>query len=167
MKRFTSIVLTVLIISSLSFATERRAGQFGMGWYSPTAPVGGRVWVTPTIGIDLGLGYADKNFLGSTNDRIHVNVGFPVDLVQTPSVNFFVRPGFEYQTNSRTVANELKSSAIITADFGAEWAVTDQFSLSVGHGIELRQLGGQEDKWGLSALRALGFENVGFHFYFK
>jgi hypothetical protein len=90
-----------------------------------------------------------------------------VDVVQTEKVNFFIRPGFEYQSDSRVVGGEVKSTMIITADLGAEWFVTDQFSLSVGHGLQFAQVSGVEDKWGISALRALGFESVGFHFYFK
>jgi hypothetical protein len=165
MKR--TLVALALFLTSLVNAAEHKVGQFGMGWYSPSAPIGGRVWVSPMVGIDLGIGFADKNALGSANDRFHVNIGIPVDLVQTASVNFFVRPGVELQTNSRTVAGELKSTAIITADFGAEWFVSDQFSLSAGHGLEFSQVSGPEDKWGITGLRALGFESVGFHFYFK
>jgi hypothetical protein len=165
MKR--SLVLLTLFFATIASAGEHKVGTFGMGWYSPSAPIGGRVWVAPNIGVDLGLGFADKKALGGANDRIHINVGLPVDLVQTPSVNFFVRPGFELQTNSRTVAGEVKSTAIITADFGAEWFVSDQFSLSVAHGLEFRQVSGVEDNWGLTGLRALGFESVGFHFYFQ
>ena len=58
---------------------------------------------------------------------------------------------------------------IITADLGAEWFVTNQFSLSVGHGLQFEQLSDASDdsKWGISALRALSFSNVGFHFYFN
>jgi hypothetical protein len=164
MKRY--LVLLTLFLTSLASAGEHKVGTFGMGWYSASAPIGGRVWVAPNIGVDLGLGFADKKFLGAADDRIHVNIGLPIDLVQTQTVNFFVRPGFELQTNSRSVAGEVKSTAIITADFGAEWFVSEQFSLSVGHGLEFRQLSGTEDNWGLAGLRALGFENVGFHFYF-
>jgi hypothetical protein len=159
--------MLVLLSGSLLYGGEHKAGTFGLGWYSSSAPVGGRVWISPQIGIDLGLGFADKNFLGGDKDRFHINIGLPVDVVQTENANFFIRPGFEYQTDSRFVAGEVKSTMIITADLGVEWFVTDQFSLSVGHGLQFLQLSGPEDKWGIAALRALGFESVGFHFYFK
>jgi hypothetical protein len=55
----------------------------------------------------------------------------------------------------------------MTADLGAEWFVTIQFSLTVGHGLQFEQVSGPDDKFGVSALRALSFENVGFHFYFN
>jgi hypothetical protein len=166
MKRLSILALFAILTTSLS-AGEIKPGTFGLGWYSPSAPVGGRVWVTPQIGIDLGLGFADKNFLGGDKDRFHVNIGIPVNVVETEKVNFFIRPGFEYQSDNRIVAGDVKSTMIITADLGAEWFVTDQFSLSVGHGLQFAQVSGDEDKWGISALRALGFESVGFHFYFK
>jgi hypothetical protein len=169
MKRHRSILSAMLlfvVLTSLASAGEHKTGTFGLGWYSTTAPVGGRVWVTPMIGLDLGFGYADKKVLGTANDRFHVNVGVPVDLVQTERVNFFIRPGFEFQTNSRVVNTEVKSTSLLTADLGVEWFVTDQFTLSAGHGLQLEQVNGSDD-WGISALRALSFNSIGFHFYFQ
>jgi hypothetical protein len=167
MKRNLLLGILSLVVATGSLqAAEPKAGTFGLGWYSLSAPVGGRVWVTPQVGVDLGLGFADKNVLGADNDRVHVNVGIPVNVVTTEKANFFIRPGVEYQTNARTVGTEVKSKLIITADLGVEWFVSDQFSLSVGHGLQIEQVSGPDDKFGISALRALSFENVGFHFYF-
>jgi hypothetical protein len=164
---YTLIAILTLTLSSLSFAGEKDI-KYGLGWYSVSAPIGGRIWFTPDVGLDLGLGYADKNALGSTKDRIHINVGIPVNVVKVKDVNFVIRPGIEFQTNARVVAGELKSKMIITADLGAEWWITENFTLSVGHGFQFEQLDHPTDdsKWRISALRALGFNNVGFHFYF-
>lgn len=168
MKRFMVVCILGLVMTTASVrAAELKAGTFGLGWHSVSAPVGGRVWISPMVGVDLGLGFADKNVLGAANDRVHVNVGIPVNVVMTEKVNFFIRPGVEFQTNARTVGTEVKSKVIITADLGAEWFVTDKFSLSAGHGLQVEQVSGPNDKWGISALRALSFENVGFHFYFN
>jgi len=159
-------IVTIFLLNVMALAGEHRAGTFGLGWYSSSAPIGGRVWVSPQIGVDIGLGYADKKSVGAANDRIHFNIGIPVDVVQTEHVNFFIRPGFELQTNSRTVGTEVKSTSIITADLGVEWFVTEQFTLSAGHGLQVAQVAGSDD-WGVSALRALSFDNIGFHFYFS
>jgi hypothetical protein len=168
MKRFFALALLGVAITTVSArAAEPKSGTFGLGWYSISAPVGGRVWISPMVGVDLGLGYADKNVLGTAKDRFHVNLGIPVNVVRTEKVNFFIRPGVELQTNARTVGTEVKSKMIITADLGAEWFVTENFSLTVGHGLQFEQLSGPDDKFGVSALRALSFENVGFHFYFN
>jgi len=126
------------------------------------------VWVSPMVGVDLGLGFADKySNPAAAKERFHVNVGIPVNVVTTEPVNFFIRPGVEFQTQSRTVNNEVKSTIIISADLGAEWFVSDQFSLSVGHGLQIQQVAGTDDNWSITALRALSMNNVGFHFYFK
>lgn len=168
MKRSVAfLAFTLATLAASTHAAEPNVGTFGLGWYSMSAPVGGRVWISPMVGVDLGLGFADKNLLGSTNDRFHINVGIPVNVVMTDRVNFFIRPGVEFQTNARTVGAEVKSKMIITADLGAEWFVTDKFSLTVGHGLQFEQLSGPDEKFGISALRALSFENVGFHFYFN
>ena len=161
MKR--SIIASMLLLSTVVpslFAGEPKSGTFGLGWYSASAPVGGRVWLTPQVGLDLGLVFANDKARGT------INVGFPVNVVTTEKVNFFIRPGVEYQTNSRVdAANAKTGTTIVTADLGAEWFVTEQFSLTVGHGLQFTQLSGSDD-WGITALRALSFENVGFHFYF-
>lgn len=164
-KIYILIALITLLFSTSSFANDMK---YGLGWYSASAPVGGRVWVTPEVGIDLGLGYADKNALGSTKDRFHLNLGVPVNVVKANNVNFFIRPGFELQTNARVVAGKSKSKIIVTADLGAEWWITENFTLSVGHGLQFEQVDDATDdsKWGITALRALGFNNLGFHFYF-
>jgi hypothetical protein len=166
MKHVLFLLAGILLLSSASVAQERNI-KFGLGWYSPSAPIGGRVWVNPAVGIDLGLGYADKNILGADDSRVHLNIGVVFNAVRTSEVNFFIRPGVEIQTNARRVGTELKSKMIVTADLGAEWFVTRQLSLSVGHGLQFEQVNdATEDKWGISALRALSFNNVGFHFYF-
>ena len=162
-------LIMLMLASSLSFAQEHNNTRLALGWYSPSAPVGGRILLNNNVGIDLGLGYADKNFLGSTKDRFHVNLGVLFNAVKTGQVNFFIRPGVELQTNARTVGSETKSKLIVTADLGAEWFVTDHLSLSVGHGLQFEQVSDPTDdsKWAISALRALSFSNVGFHFYFN
>ena len=168
MKRFIALATLVVAVTTASLqAAEPKPGTFGLGWYSLSAPVGGRIWVSPMVGVDLGLGFADKNLLGAANDRFHINVGIPVNVIMTEKVNFFIRPGVEFQTNARTVGTALKSKMIITADLGVEWFVTERFSLTAGHGLQVEQLSGPDDKVGISALRALSFENVGFHFYFN
>ena len=166
MKKIYAAVLAILISTS---AFAQSGPKFGLGWYSMSAPVGGRLWVNPVVGIDLGLGYADKNLLGADNDRFHVNAGIVFNAVKAGDANFFIRPGIELQSNGRTVGSETKSKLIVTADLGVEWFATEQFSLSVGHGLQFEQLSdpGDDSKWGISALRALSFSNVGFHFYFN
>jgi hypothetical protein len=168
MKRSIVTALFLLVLGvPAAFAGEPKTGTFGLGWYSPTAPVGGRIWVSPQIGIDIGLGFANDKALGAADSRLHVNVGIPVNVVTTEKVNFFIRPGVEYQTNSRLdAAGSMTGTTIVTADLGAEWFVSDRFSLSAGHGVSVFQLSGSDD-WGITALRALSFDNVGFHFYFE
>lgn len=173
MKRLIALVALLVATTSLN-AGEMKPGTFGLGWYSPTAPVGGRVWVDKMVGIDVGLAFLTKELNPSMDDaRFHVNVGVPIVVVQTEKVNFFIRPGVELQTNSRmggATLSDKKSTIYITADLGAEWFVTEDFSLSVGHGLSARQvtdLSNGDDKFAIAADRALSFTNVGFHFYFK
>jgi len=172
MRRSIAMIAAMAAIVSNSPAGEPKPGTFGLGWYSATAPVGGRVWLSPQFGLDLGLGLADENSgLSVSGTRIHVNVGVPINVVMTEKANFFIRPGMELQTNSRTVNGGKESTVIISADLGAEFWMTENLTLSVGHGLQMQQVtagtpGNQETKFSLTALRALSFTNVGFHFYF-
>lgn len=168
MKKISLIIFSVLVLSTSIYSQKTDQPTFGLGWYSTSAPIGGRLLFN-NVGIDLGLGYASKDLLGTDDDRFHVNVGVVFYPVKKGNVSFFIRPGLELQTGARKVGTETKSKMIITADLGAEWFVTDQFSLSVGHGLQFEQLSSTtgDDKWGISALRALSFNNVGFHFYFN
>ncbi len=102
-------IICLMIGATPLQAAEPKAGTIGFGWYSMSAPVGGRIWVSPMVGVDLGFGFADKNVLGATTDRFHFNLGFPVNVVKTEKVNFFIRPGVELKTNARTVGTEVKS----------------------------------------------------------
>lgn len=163
------IYLALFAVAFSASIYAQSAPKFGLGWYSVSAPIGGRLWLNPLVGVDFGIGYADKNFLGSTKDRFHLNAGLVFKAVKAGNANFFIRPGVEFQSNGRMVGTEYKSKLIVTADLGVEWFATDQFSLSVGHGLQFEQLSdpSDESKWGIAALRALSFNNVGFHFYFN
>jgi len=162
-----TLFATLTIFMSNTFAGEMKEGTYGLGWYSASAPVGGRYWVSPKIGLDIGLGFADKNVLGAQDSRFHLNLGAIFNVVETEKANFFIRPGLEMQTNARTDANgKAASKMIISADLGAEYFLTDHLSLSYGHGLQIEQVKGSDDL-GISALRALGADNLGFHFYFN
>lgn len=166
MKKLFMVLFALLIVGSSQSIAQ---AKFGLGWYSMSAPVGGRLWFNDKVGIDLGLGFANDKLVGGDDSRFHINAGVVFNAIKAGEVNFFIRPGVEYQTNAITVDGELSGKLIVTADLGAEWFVTDQFSLSVGHGLQFEQLSSPEDsaEWGISALRALSFSNVGFHFYFN
>ena len=117
MKRSFAVVAAVVAMVSTSFSGEPKPGTMGLGWYSRSAPVGGRVWLSPQFGLDLGLGLADENSgLRVSGARIHVNVGLPINVVMTEKANFFIRPGIELQTSSRTVNGDKESTLIISAD---------------------------------------------------
>jgi len=103
-----------------SRAARPKPGTFGLGWDPISAPVGGRIRVSPIVGVDLSLGFADKNVLGTANDRFYINVGIPVNVVLTEKVSFFIRPGVEFQTYAQTVGSKVKSKLILTADLGAD-----------------------------------------------
>ena len=50
MKRIIFIpLLTFLLASTLSFAQENSKTRFGFGWYSLSAPIGGRVLINNNV----------------------------------------------------------------------------------------------------------------------
>lgn len=161
-------LLVVVGVTGTIAAAEHKPGSFGLGWYSFDAPIGGRVWVTPRLGVDVGLGFFRAT---ETDAKTHatVELGVPIDLVQTEKVNLFMRPGMSFWTNGKTEGTypnlEYSTRKSVQADLGVEWFVTDRLSLGAGYGVRWTE---STTEGGASVFRtqASGFSNVGFHFYF-
>jgi len=163
-----SVTLTSLLATSLVCAESHKPLSFGIGWYSGLAPLGGRLWLTNRIGVDLGAGffnYTEEDFQSS----FMLNIGVPIDLVQTEHVNLYVRPGYQLDTSGRSKwedgAAEYESQHAMTADIAVEWFITRRFSLGAGYGIVWEQ-SNQIGEGSVVKSQAFGIENIGFHFYF-
>jgi hypothetical protein len=155
-------------------------GKVGMGYFNSDTPVGGRLWVSDKLGLDLGLGF-DVSDQGSENyTDFYVGAGLNYILFEADRANFMARVGGvfgqldarPYGINSDSKWTKFKISVMPVAEifFG------DNFSLSAGHGFELEMISypdetefdtlAGESRTNFRTLDG-SISHLGFHFYFK
>jgi len=185
MKRLMILaVVALLAIPALSNAVDM-TGKYGLGYFNTDAPVGGRIWLTPDLGLDLGIGFkAESVWMGAdkeTATSFWLEAGFPYVVVATDRANFFVRPGVVFgQLDDRSFGTENLDEKWTYMSFsltpGAEVFFGDHFSLEAGHGIAIdMQKYPDNAAYGSRAgetetmIRTFdaGLTYLGFHFYFK
>ena len=143
---------------------------------------------------DLGLGFATAKIADDpttvspndkkTNLQFHFEAGIPITLVKAERADFFFRPGIlwravPYYVNDgvNPVEKKTASQIDVTGTLGAQWHVTDNLSLSVGHGVRLSKAkpvgandivaGEPASETNFSGLDALDVTRIGFHWYFN
>lgn len=148
------------------------AGQYGLGYFRPAAPVGGRVWFTDKVAGDLGVGFdLTKPDGGDSRNSYTVDLGLPIVVHEAGNAKFFVRPGFTYNQSPAPVladADNKLTQFWVSGSFGVEYFFTDRFSIQAAHGAVFKSV--DPDKAGTKtttiASEDFGLSNVGFHYYF-
>jgi opacity protein-like surface antigen len=164
--------LATTLVASAAMA-EPAKGKWGLGYFSEKAPVGARYWLSPKLGLDLGVGFTQNEDEGETVNGYAFDIGLPIVLGNYENAFFFVRPGFLYSSDEDAITGTPVTVATNTqyaigADFGVEWFINDRFSLQVAHGIGYVNNDPENgDSSSSIATRGLGISNVGFHFYFN
>lgn len=169
----------VMMVSSTGMAKDVD-GKIGMGYFNSDTPVGGRLWVSDKLGIDLGVGFNVED-QGSVNyTDFYVGAGLNYIVFNTDRANFMARLGGvigqldarPYEIDSESKWTKIKISIMPVAEvfFG------DNFSLSAGHGFELEMMSypdeaefdtlAGETRTNIRTLDG-GITHLGFHFYFK
>ncbi|MEP7028370.1 MAG: hypothetical protein ABI960_07235 [Candidatus Eisenbacteria bacterium] len=193
LKRFLlAAVVAAMFVPAQSFAVDHK-GQWALGYWDPSAPIGVRKQFSEKAAFDLGIGFAtakisDDPTTATANDRktnlqFHVEAGIPLTLVKTERADFFFRPGIlwravpYYLDNGTSIEKKTASQIDVTGTLGAEWHVTDNLSLSVGHGLRLTSykpvstndlvFAEPKSETNISALDALDVTRIGFHWYFN
>ena len=186
-------VAAIAVLATTSAHAEGK-GKFALGYFNPAAPVGGRYMVNDKVSVDLGIGFAqaetsDDPTTAAAGDskknlQLHVEAGIPYTLVSKGSAHFFVRPGILYKAiptynrvnSSAAYTKKNETEMRVSAILGVEYFAADNFSLSVGHGLEYvstkgvaanaMTTGTLASSTSINALQALSITNIGFHFYF-
>jgi len=174
----------MLVIPAVGNAVDM-TGKYGLGYFSSDAPVGGRIWATPELGIDVGIGFESVDIWEGSDKTSATSfwfeIGFPYVVVNTERANFFVRPGLLFgQLDDRVYGfgglDEKWTTMTFSLAPGAEVFFGDHFSLEAGHGIAIDMQKYPDDpvygdRAGESETRIRtfgeGISYLGFHFYFK
>jgi hypothetical protein len=150
LKRILAIAaFATILIPATSHAVDHK-GQWAAGYYDFDAPFGLRYQFGEKTAFDFGFGV--DSFSGSDADEpgaksfvtVNVEAGVPITMVKTDRADFFIRPGLLYTSipwqldnDINPVSDERSSDVQFKLHLGAEWHVTDNFSLSAGHGINI------------------------------
>ena len=135
------LTLALMLAAGSALASEMKGS---LGFHSTAAPIGIRYWMSPQVGLDVGLGVSSfKTESGSpvTTDKSsgwNVDIGVPWSVKKWEKVNFLLRPGFMYGSSKSTPPSGPSvtwTSMGLSAEFEAEVMVVDNFSVSASHGL--------------------------------
>jgi len=183
MKKIVTL-LAVLAVSSViaapSHATDLK-GKWGLGYQRELAPVGARFWLSPKVGLDLGVGFQsvsdDNSVVGEKGTSFAFDIGMPYVLASSGNTNFWIRPGVTFASVPNDyldgVGNRVDNSASIfwvSGDLGVEHFFSDNFSLQAAHGVVFKDYDPGSDqagtKYSTFETEAFGISSIGFHYYF-
>lgn len=186
-------MLGMLLFPMVAAAQVDHSKDWAIGYFDANAPIGFRYVFSPKAAVDFGVGFATAKVFDyasasggeKTKFQFHGEVGIPITIVQKDRINFFFRPGFlmkmipYYYAATSTATPESKTAMDynLSALLGVEWFVTDDFSLSVGHGLQMQSSKGvslgdyvegsePESSTTFNGLQALDITKIGFRYYF-
>jgi hypothetical protein len=186
-------LLGVLLIPMVAAAQVDHSGKWALGYWDPAAPIGIRYTFSPKMAVDFAVGFAtakvtdytSTDLSEATKVQFHFEAGFPITLAQKDKVNFFFRPGvlvkmipyYFSADDGVTVESKTATDFAVSGILGVEWFPVDDFSLSVGHGIQVvsskgvslgEPVGPTEPKseTTFNGLQGLDVTKIGFHYYF-
>lgn len=188
-----ALTVSLLALPSSSLAVDK-TGHLAVGYFNPDAPLGIRYPISPKVGLDIGLGFAqaeisDDPTTATVDDekknlQLHIEAGIPLTIMDRENVNLFFRPGvlfrfiptYNRDTGLDPYEKKSESETDVSLILGAEWFPTGDLSLSVGTGIEFESskgvsandltTGDLESSSSINGLQALDITRIGFHFYF-
>jgi hypothetical protein len=162
-------VAALAVTAAPSFAA---AGYYGLGYFRPEAPVGGRVWFTDKVAGDIGVGFnVTSPDGGDSQSGVIVDAGLPFVVHESGAAKFFVRPGVSYASTPSPVMTDPKNKTTqfwVSGSFGVEYFFTDRFSIQAAHGVVFKSVDPKLDgpKYTEFASEDFGLSSIGFHYYF-
>ena len=189
-KRILVAAALAAILVPASAQAVDHTGSWGVGFYDYNAPLGLRYQFGEKIAFDFGLGldsFEATDFSETPVDTKNyltyaIEVGLPITLIKTDRADFFFRPGLLWESipyqldNGTSVSDERASETFFKLHLGGEYHATDNLSLSVGHGIGIRNDAGtnpgnleNSDPEGSTEwfTHGLGITDIGFRWYFS
>jgi len=166
------LLLAVTLFAVSAIPSLAAAANYGLGYYRPQAPVGGRVWFTEKVAGDVGLGFNYAKLDTSDAQTSFVfDAGLPIVFHESGAAKFFVRPGFTFASSPAPVpadADNKLTQFWVSGSFGVEYFFTERFSIQAAHGVVFKSV--DPDQAGIKSTafesEDFGLSNIGFHYYF-
>jgi len=173
-------------------AISDHIGMFGIGYFHRDAPIGARLWMSPTFGVEAGIGFgidADvpisrESGTGTVNlDRWAVEGALLFPLRSEPHLIFYARPGVGFFRSEEIIGgsgeqrtrslSRIEVSGLLALELFFSKLGFDNLSLGAGHGVAITHTdpsgsGGSSTSFGtrLAELDLVQSSSVGFHYYF-
>ena len=167
-----SVLLAIALVTVSAAPSFAAKGYYGLGYFRPEAPVGGRVWFTDKVAGDIGVGFSSLSpKKGDSQSSYVIDAGLPIVAAESGNAKFFVRPGFTYASSPNptlTDANNKTKQFWVSGSFGVEYFFTDRFSVQAAHGVLFKSIdpGTTDSKYTEIVTEDFGISNIGFHYYF-
>jgi opacity protein-like surface antigen len=181
MKKLLLTAVTLVALAAPAMAVDLQ-GKYGLGYFRPEFPVGGRVWFSDQLGLDAGIGFL--NFSPDQGDgqtAWGIDIGVPFVVTNTDNALFFVRPGVNIQDDGGDEDTSVgkETSFGVSGSLGVEYFFTPNFSIQAAHGIAWQSITTKADPDddpttpnsidatdSFLGTEAFGISNIGFHWYF-
>lgn len=144
MKKIIFFTLVLCLIAGSTAMAADMTKRIGLGFVTTGAPVGGRYWFSPKVGLDLGFGLnideqesaTDPSGKVSYTDwRVFGAVPIKLHSVGDERVNFNLLPGVQFATIDQGEGNDSDTDIAIIVALEFEVFVTESFSVSGSHGL--------------------------------
>lgn len=191
MKRISLVLSFIaLVVTLIAPAVALAQPKYGLGYFRPEAPVGGRVWLNEKVAVDAGIGFEYGKFAAVDYERkadgdsamddekvaFTVDAGVPFVVAGDETTKFFVRPGVTFASTPAWDPSEgatgdwVSATEIwISGTLGVEHWFGKHFSIGAGHGLVFKSIDpGLKGSDSTTRIQStdFGISNVGFHFYF-
>ena len=148
MKRILFITLALCLVAGSASATDM-GKRFGLGFNNglgreiadstgivsiPGTPIGGRYWLSPKVGFDIGFGISVDDDGTDTSTSWAISGGLPINVIDVGDrVNFNFLPWVQY--TSVDAGKDTNTYFDIVAGLEFEVFVTKDLSVSASHGV--------------------------------
>lgn len=172
MRKTLFFLVAFCLIAATSASAKDVAKRIGLGFTTTSAPVGGRYFFSPKVGLDLGFGITSTQEEFTTGKETKtgwaVRAGLPIVIIPVGDrVNFLFNPSFQYMDPGAYGDAESTTQMSILGSLEFEVFVTGDFSVSASHGIGVDITSPPGDAESTTNWGTFG-ENVtqfGFHYY--
>jgi hypothetical protein len=174
MKKVIFLVVAFCILAAPAIAAEDMTGRIGLGFVHWDAPIGGRYWFSPKVGVDLNFGF-DINEVdqggGETASFTDWRImgGLPINVQNMAErVHFNFLPAIQFATFDNGDGNDSDTEISIILALEFEVNVTPDFTVAASQGLafDLFSPGadGAESTTDISTF-GLNVTEFGFHYY--
>ena len=123
MKKF--LMLLVVLAAVISFSTSASAGKMGIGYMNSGTPLGMKMWLSDSFGLDFGLGFAT-----GAGQNFALEVGVDMVMAKVDATQFQLRGGMAMNFGAVT-------NLYWPLGLNIEYYVAKNLSLNMGAGIQL------------------------------